>query len=261
MRIATWNINSVRLRINHVLRFINEQNIDVICLQETKTEDHYFPTNEFENCGMNYYSFRGEKSYNGVAILSKIPFKNTSFQNFCNLNDTRHVKIELYNNITIHNFYVPAGGDVADIKSNPKFKHKLQFMEEMIEFLKNEKFKNRMILGDFNIAPFENDVWSHKSLLNVVSHTKAETNYFSKLLKYGAFEDIIRNNFKQDDKIYSWWSYRNKDWKKSNRGRRLDHILISKNIKKYIQSVNIYRSIRDEKKPSDHVTISVTLKI
>ena len=123
------------------------------------------------------------------------------------------------------------------------------------------KVKNRIILGDFNIAPFENDVWSHKSLLNVVSHTKSETNYFSKLLKYGAFEDIIRNNFKHDDKIYSWWSYRNKDWKKSNRGRRLDHILISKNIKKYIQSVKIYRSIREEKKPSDHVPISITLGI
>ena len=75
------------------------------------------------------------------------------------------------------------------------------------------------------------------------------------------FEDIIRNNFKQDDKIYSWWSYRNKDWKKSNRGRRLDHILISKNIQKYIQSVKIYKSIRDEKKPSDHVPISITLEV
>ena len=104
MKIATWNINSVRLRINHVLRFIKEQNIDVMCLQETKTEDQYFPTSEFESCGMRYYSFRGEKSYNGVAILSKIPFKNTSFQNFCNLNDTRHIKVELHNNITIHNF-------------------------------------------------------------------------------------------------------------------------------------------------------------
>ena len=261
MKIATWNINSVRLRKENVINFLKKERIDILCLQETKTVNENFPITFFNNYGYIHSYIRGEKSYNGVAILSKIPFKNKSFHNFCNLNDTRHIKVELRNNITIHNFYVPAGGDIADIKLNPKFKHKLQFMEEMINFLKKEKFKNRLVLGDFNIAPFENDVWSHKSLLNVVSHTKPETNYFSKLLKYGVFEDIVRNHFKRDDKIYSWWSYRNKDWKKSNRGRRLDHILISKNIKKNIQSVKIYRGIRDEKKPSDHVPISITLEI
>ena len=127
----------------------------------------------------------------------------------------KSLKIELQNNITIHNFYVPAGGDIADIKLNPKFKHKIDFLQEMVNFLRNEKSKKRIILGDFNIAPFENDVWSHKSLLNIVSHTKIETNYFNKLLTQAAFEDIIRKNFKNNDKIFSWWSYRNKDWQKS----------------------------------------------
>ena len=134
-------------------------------------------------------------------------------------------------------------------------------MEEMINFLKNEKFKNRILLGDFNIAPFENDVWSHKSLLNVVSHTKAETNYFSKLLKYAAFEDIVRNNFKQDDKIYSWWSYRNKDWKKSNRGRRLDHIWVSKDLDTILKSFLSCKEIRDWERPSDHVPLILELTI
>ena len=261
MRIATWNINSIRLRINHVVQFVKENEIDVMCLQETKTRDEFFPFKEFKEIGLINQYFRGEKSYNGVAILSKFKFEKNGYINYCNKYDCRHITVKLREKIELHNFYVPAGGDIADIKLNPKFKHKLQFMEEMIKFLKNEKVKNRIILGDLNIAPFENDVWSHKSLLNVVSHTKEETNYFSKLLKYGAFEDIIRNNFKQDDKIYSWWSYRNKDWKKSNRGRRLDHILISKNIKKYIQSVKIYRNIREENKPSDHVPISLTLEV
>ena len=132
-------------------------------------------------------------------------------------------------------------------------------MKEMINFLKNEKFKSRIILGDFNIAPFENDVWSHKSLLNVVSHTKSETNYFSKLLKYASFEDIIRNNYKQDDKIYSWWSYRNKDWKKSNRSRRLDHILISKDLLSFVKQVNILKDLRDWQRPSDHVPVIMEL--
>ena len=261
MKIATWNINSIRLRKENVINFLQKENVDILCLQETKTVDEQFPISFFNNYGYVYSYFRGEKSYNGVAILSKIPFKNTSFQNFCNLNDTRHIKIELHNNIIIHNFYVPAGGDIAEIKLNPKFKHKLQFMEEMINFLKNENFNNRIVLGDFNIAPFENDVWSHKSLLNVVSHTKSETNYFSKLLQYGIFEDIIRNNFKPDDKIYSWWSYRNKDWKKSNRGRRLDHIWVSKDLDALLKSFLSCKEIRDWEKPSDHVPLILELSI
>ena len=261
MKIATWNINSIRLRKENVINFLKKENIDIICLQETKTANDYFPITFFYKHGYKYNYIRGEKSYNGVAILSKIPFENPSFNKFCNLNDTRHIKIVLRNNITIHNFYVPAGGDIANIELNPKFKHKLDFMEEMIKLLKNEKFQKRIILGDFNIAPYENDVWSHKSLLNIVSHTKVETSFFDKLLEEGPFVDIIRMNFKSNDKIFSWWSYRNKDWKRSNRGRRLDHILISKNIQKYIKNVKIYKSIRDEYKPSDHVPISITLNI
>ena len=261
MKIATWNINSIRLRKENVINFLKKEKIDIICLQETKTPNKYFPLTFFHKYGFNHSYIRGEKSYNGVAILSKFPFKNKSFNNFCNSCDTRHIKIQLKNNIIIHNFYVPAGGDIADINKNPKFKHKLDFMKEMTKFLKNEKYQKRIILGDFNIAPLENDVWSHKSLLNVVSHTKIETKSFEKLLKEGAFEDIIRNNFKCDDKIYSWWSYRNKNWKKNDKGRRLDHILISKNMQKYIQNVKIYKSIRDEKKPSDHIPISITIEI
>ena len=130
MRIATWNINSVRLRINHVLRFIKEQNIDVICLQETKTEDEYFPISQFIDVGMKYCNFRGEKSYNGVAILSKIPIKENSFELMCGLNDARHNSVVLENNIKIHNFYVPAGGDVPDVKTNDKFNHKINFVKD-----------------------------------------------------------------------------------------------------------------------------------
>ena len=104
MRIATWNINSVRLRVQQVLRFVKEYNIDVLCLQETKTEDENFPIAQFIDAGMKYCNFRGEKSYNGVAILSKIPIKEKSFELWCGLNDTRHISVVLENNIKIHNF-------------------------------------------------------------------------------------------------------------------------------------------------------------
>jgi len=131
VRIATWNINSVRLRIHHVLRFIKEQNIDVMCLQETKTEDEYFPISQFIDAGMKYYNFRGEKSYNGVAILSKLDFKEIKHINWCGKNDTRHIYVKLKSNIELHNFYVPAGGDVPDISINPKFEHKISFLNDV----------------------------------------------------------------------------------------------------------------------------------
>ena len=120
MRIATWNINSVRLRISNVLRFLIEQNIDVICLQETKTLDEYFPRKEFAEIGFVNQYFRGEKSYNGVAILSKDDFKEVKHINWCGRNDTRHIYVKLTSNIELHNFYVPAGGDEPDTSKNPK---------------------------------------------------------------------------------------------------------------------------------------------
>ena len=261
MRIATWNINSVRLRINHVLRFIKEQNIDIICMQETKTEDQYFPINEFVNHGFIYHSFRGEKSYNGVAILSKIPIKNKSFKLWCGFDDTRHNSVILENGIKIHNFYVPAGGDIPDVKLNKKFDHKLNFVKEMIKYFNQIKLKKTVLVGDLNIAPFEHDVWSHKQLLNVVSHTKIETELLIKFMDDSNWIDVGRKYFSKDEKLYSWWSYRNRDWKKSNRGRRLDHIMVSKDLETSLQSYLSCKEIRDWEKPSDHVPLIVELSI
>ena len=255
MRIATWNINSVRLRMHHVLRFIKEQNIDVMCLQETKTENKYFPLNEFINAGMKYYNFRGEKSYNGVAILSKIPIKNNSFELWCGLEDTRHVSVVLENNIKVHNFYVPAGGDLPDIKLNKKFDHKINFIKEMIKFFDQNFSSNTILVGDLNIAPFENDVWSHKQLLNVVSHTPLETELLLKLLNNSNWIDVGRKYISRDEKLYSWWSYRNREWKKSNRGRRLDHIWVSNDLNAKLKSFLSCKEIRDWEKPSDHVPL------
>ena len=261
MRIATWNINSVRLRIHNVLRFIKEQNIDVMCLQETKTENEYFPISEFIDVGMKYYNFRGEKSYNGVAILSKIPIINKSFKNWCGLDDTRHVGVILENNIRIHNFYIPAGGDLPNIKLNEKFNHKIKFLKEMIQFFNQNFLDNTVLVGDLNIAPLENDVWSHKQLLNVVSHTPIETDLLIKLMKDSNWIDVGRKFFSEDKKLYSWWSYRNRDWKKSNRGRRLDHIWISEDLEKSLKSYLSCREIRDWEKPSDHVPLILELSI
>ena len=255
MRIATWNINSVRLRIHHVLRFIKEYDIDVICLQETKTQNEFFPLEKFYNIGMKHVYIRGEKSYNGVAIISNTPFLKESFANFCGLQDSRHISVVLKNNITLHNFYVPAGGDIPDRKINQKFDHKIKFINEMNKFFQNDKNMNKVLLGDLNIAPLENDVWSHKQLLNVVSHTPIETTALKNLLNSSNWIDIMRKFVSCDEKLYSWWSYRNRDWKKSDRGRRLDHVWVSKNLELKIKKGLICREIRDWEKPSDHVPV------
>ena len=261
MRIATWNINSVRLRIANVLRFIKEYNIDIMCLQETKTENDYFPKSEFIDVGMKYYNFRGEKSYNGVAILSKIPIKSMGFERWCGLEDTRHVYVVLENDIKIHNFYVPAGGDVPNISLSKKFNHKINFVKEMIKYFNKINLKNSVLVGDLNIAPYENDVWSHKQLLDVVSHTPIETKLIKKLIDDLNWVDVGRQFISKDEKLYSWWSYRNKDWKKSNRGRRLDHIWVSKDLEFLLKSFLCCKEIRDWEKPSDHVPLIVELSI
>ena len=236
MRIATWNINSVRLRIHHVLRFIKEQNIDVMCLQETKTPDEFFPSKEFKEIGFVNQYFKGEKSYNGVAILSKLNFEKPNFINWCNKGDTRHISVKFSNNMELHNFYVPAGGDEPDIDINAKFDHKISFLKEMKEHFLNNKEKFKILVGDLNIAPLEHDVWSHKQLLNVVSHTPIETEALLEIIKTGGWIDVIREFVPHNVKLYSWWSYRNRSWKISNRGRRLDHFWVSKNLFPQVKS-------------------------
>ena len=261
MRIATWNINSVRLRISHVLKFIEKCNIDILCLQETKTTDENFPSEDFRKVGMKYQYYRGEKSYNGVAIVSRFEFTDSGYVNWCKKNDTRHIYIKINNNIELHNFYVPAGGDEPDISINPKFEHKISFINEMKNYFSLNTKKNKILVGDLNIAPLEQDVWSHKQLLNVVSHTPIETETLLDLIQTGEWVDIMREFVPHNEKLYSWWSYRNRNWEISNRGRRLDHFWISKNLFSLVKSGVIYKDTRSWEKPSDHVPIIVDIDI
>ena len=261
MRIATWNINSVRLRLEQILRLIKDQNINIICLQETKTQDEYFPYDSFKKIGMNYQYYRGEKSYNGVAILSNFKLEDENFINWCGKNDTRHISVKLNKNIELHNFYIPAGGDEPDILKNPKFDHKISFLNEMKQYFLKDKTTNKILVGDLNIAPLEHDVWSHKQLLNVVSHTPIETDTLLGIIQSGEWADVMREIVPSSEKLYSWWSYRNRNWEVSNRGRRLDHFWVSKKLFSQVKSGVIYKDTRAWKRPSDHVPIIVDIDI
>ena len=261
MRIATWNINSIRLRISQVVKFIKENNIDVICLQETKTPNEHFPYNEFDDIGFKKHYCRGEKSYNGVAILSKFNFEEPKYINWCKKDDTRHISVKINENIELHNFYIPAGGDEPDVSSNPKFHHKISFLNEMKKYFLKDKKTNKILVGDLNVAPLENDVWSHKQLLNVVSHTPIETETLIEIIQTGEWADVMRELIPSNEKLYSWWSYRNRNWEISNRGRRLDHFWVSKKLFPQVKSGVIYKETRAWERPSDHVPIIVDIDI
>ena len=263
LKVATWNINSVRLRIDLVIQFLLDHQPDVLCLQETKTQDQFFPRLAFEKIGYPYLYFTGMKSYNGVAIISKQPLSECEIINHCDKQDCRHIIAKHSSGIKIHSIYIPAGGDIPDAQENEKFAHKLGFVNALGDYFANDKVVNQsqILLGDFNIAPHENDVWSHKQLLKIVSYTPVEVDHLNKFKETGGFIDVSRALERDDEKLYSWWSYRAKDWEKSDRGRRLDHIWTSKDLKQNITSYELLKEARGWKpKPSDHVPVIVELK-
>jgi exodeoxyribonuclease III len=258
MKIATWNINSVRLRINLATRFLREHQPDAICLQETKVINDLFPGAAFEKLGYVHHAIHGQKGYHGVAVLSRIPFREQYSHEFCSNTDCRHIQVTFENGVELHDFYVPAGGDIPDPAVNPKFAHKLGFLREMTDYFDKRKDKATqpmILVGDLNVAPLENDVWSHKQLLKIVSHTPVETGLLGDVKASFDWIDVTREFIPMDEKIYSWWSYRNIDWATSDRGRRLDHIWISQGLKGALKSQTIVRKMRGWKKASDHVPV------
>lgn len=268
MKIATWNINSVRLRAGLVQRLIKDEDPDIICLQETKTPDEFFPGEAFAAHGYAHMHFHGMKGYNGVAVLSRVPFASKEIYHRAGKQDCRHIAVcvksgKFKTPVELHCLYIPAGGDEPDPKINEKFDHKLKFVDEMAKwFGKNYKSNAPLIaLGDFNIAPLEHDVWSHKQLLSVVSHTPVEVEKLGKMQKSLDWLDVSRNFVPHDQKCYTWWSYRNRDWKKSDRGRRLDHIWVTKPLEKFLKGQKILKAARDWKQPSDHVPLLAEISL
>lgn len=266
LKITTWNINSVRLRFPQIANFLSHHAPDVLCLQETKCRDSEFPSADFRKLGYQHLAISGQKGYHGVAIVSRLPLNGVKRRDFCQVGDARHIaaSIEIANTtIQIDNLYVPAGGDEPDPEKNPKFAHKLSFLEEMDNWLVTEEFRDRpsIIVGDLNIAPFENDVWNHKALLQVVSHTPVETDKLKSIIERGDWVDALRHFTPFDEKLYTWWSYRSPDWSNANKGRRLDHIWTSRMLEPFLQNLEILREARGWERPSDHVPVSLTLEL
>ncbi len=263
LRLISWNVNSVRARLHLVERLVDDYAPDILCLQETKATDDVFPLSWFEERGYASNALRGQKSYNGVAILTRGGAGDAAGAtniDWCGRGDARHISLGLPGGVALHNFYVPAGGDLPDPQANDKFAHKLQFLDEMIAW-SGGLDGPAILVGDLNVAPEECDVWSHKALLKIVSHTPPETDRLRDLQQSHGWVDTIRKWSPAPEKIYSWWSYRSPDWANADKGRRLDHIWLSPAIEAALTHVEIARDVRGWEKPSDHAPLIADLKL
>lgn len=252
--LATWNINSVRLRAELVLKLLAEHGPDVLCLQECKSPVDKIPLEAFAEAGYGHMVARGQKGYNGVAILSKLPMQEVGAHDFAGLGHARHIAGRLENGVTVHNFYVPAGGDVPDRQVNEKFGQKLDYLTDMRDWFRDNRPERAILVGDLNIAPREDDVWDHKKLLKVVSHTPIEVEHLGQTQEAGGWVDVTRNDI-PEGRLYSWWSYRARDWDAADKGRRLDHVWASADIANAAHSSRIMRDARGWEKPSDHAPV------
>ena len=258
--IATWNINSVRLREGLVARLMRDEAPDILCLQECKTPVDLFPTDMFTALGYRYRVARGQKGYNGVAILSRLPIVDAGDQDFARLGHARHVAARLENGVTIHNCYVPAGGDIPDREANAKFGQKLDYLTDLRDWARWEVPQRAILVGDLNIAPREDDVWNHKALLKIVSHTPVEVDHLEAARAAGHWVDVTRANLPQG-LLYSWWSYRAPDWDAADKGRRLDHIWATPDIANAAHGSRILRPVRGWEQPSDHAPVFATFDL
>jgi exodeoxyribonuclease III len=254
VRIASWNINSVRARAAIVDQFLTEERPDILCLQETKAADVVFPYKLFREIGYEYCVTNGQPMHHGVAIISRLPLTEDARHDWQDNGEARHVGARLSNGVRIENVYIPAGGETADREINPKFGQKMDFLERMTNWSKALRDPT-ILVGDFNIAPLESDVWNHRQLIDVVSHTPGEVAALEKLQASNGWVDLGRKFVPAPQRLYTWWSYRAKDYTAGDRGRRLDHMWATPEVAKVATGHRVVEHCRSWDRPSDHIPL------
>ena len=264
MLIATWNVNSVRTRLSQIINWINQVNPDILCLQETKVIDNDFPIKPFEELGYKVIAF-GQKSYNGVAIISKIESENVTkgFSGFLgdqnDLNkfeDQKRLITADIKGVKIINVYVPNGSSL----NSEKFDYKINWLNCLSSFLDKQEKKNELIclLGDFNIAPSNKDIHNPQRYEGGIMASEIERNALNNVLK-GRLIDSFRI-YEKNTGHWSWWDYRNNAYE-LNKGWRIDHIYISKELSSKLKSCVIDSSPRGNLRPSDHAPVMIDLNL
>lgn len=270
MKIATFNVNSIRARIEHVLSFVKENDIDVLLLQETKVEDQAFPLDPLEDAGYNVACF-GQKSYNGVAILSRFPLEEVR-RGFVSQHTAHHPSlpnttsnpifqdaryIEAFTGgLFVASVYVPNGEEVGHAKYNAK----LLFLDALTLHIKQRmRIYDHLVLGgDFNVAPTPYDVYDPKlwNDTRILCSTK-ERQAYRKLLFSGLYDPLAKVTTNAGHNAFTWWDYRSKGFD-SNNGLRIDHLLLSPNAAENLQDAGVARDVRAVERPSDHAPVWAT---
>ena len=254
LKIASWNINSVRARMPIVEKFLVDERPDLLCLQEIKVSDAEFPGALFRQLGYEYQIVCGQRMHHGVAILSRLAVREEERHDWQANGEARHIGVRLDCGIRVENVYVPAGGDIPDREVNPKFGQKLDFIGRMTAWSESCACPT-IIVGDFNVAPLECDVWNHKQLLSVVSHTPIEVEALARLQASNDWVDLGRHFHPAPKRLHTWWSYRSPDWTKNDRGRRLDHMWATPDVAKLAVGHHVHEPCRNWTRPSDHVPL------
>ena len=264
MLIATWNVNSVRTRLSQIINWINQVNPDVLCLQETKVIDNDFPIKPFEELGYEVIAF-GQKSYNGVAIISKIAPENVNkgfsgyLENQNDINkfeDQKRLITADINGIKIINVYVPNGSAL----NSEKFDYKINWLNCLSSFLDNQEKNGELIclLGDFNIAPSNKDIHDPQRYAGGIMASEIERNALNNVLKERLIDSF--RVYEKNTGHWSWWDYRNNGYE-LNKGWRIDHIYISKTLTSKLKSCVIDSNPRGNVQPSDHAPVMINLDL
>ena len=244
---------------------VAERDPDILCLQETRVDDSLFPETEVAALGYQHQAFIGMKAHNGVAILSKFPLLDVDTKDWRGRSDCRHILASVITGkpigaLEVHSLYVPAGGNLADPMKNEKFRHKLEFLEEQTHWWKARGAgTNRVLAGDLNIAPLISDPWPHERLRRTVTHTEVEAIYLEHFRRAGDWANAVPQKYPNDEPVSTWCGYMADDEESVNKGWRLDHIWISKNLKSAVQTAEVFEEALSWDAPSDHAPVIVTL--
>tara|TARA_B100000700_G_scaffold192280_1_gene211791 strand:+ start:640 stop:1467 length:828 start_codon:yes stop_codon:yes gene_type:complete len=260
--IATWNVNSIRSRIDLVKEWLIANEVDILCLQETKTEDQFFPVEVFSKLGYEV-SISGQKSYNGVAIISKFPINDikigfdqviSNYKDSSILNQQKRIISADINGIRIINVYVPNGSSI----NSDKFIYKEKWIKYLRLYIKEINLNHIPIclLGDFNIAPEDKDIHTPSNYKESIMASSKERELLKDALD-GELEDVFRI-FEPGDQNWSWWDYRHSSWER-DKGWRIDHIYLTEDILSCANSCWIDKETRSKEKPSDHAPVIVDI--
>ena len=257
MKISSWNVNSVRARILNILTYLKSSKVDILMIQEIKTEDKNFPFDEFKKIGYESYVF-GQKSYNGVAFISKVKINNININLIRDIKKQSRIIAGDINNkstfIKLINIYVPNGNPIG----TEKYEYKKNWYDSFIKKVKKALIENGNIIigGDFNVIPEEIDVYDYKKYENDALFKIEIRKKFRELINLG-FQDIFRY-FNKDKQEYTFWDYMAGSWQK-NHGMRIDHFLVSNELLNNIKNINIDKKTRSKLKPSDHTPIELEI--